>query len=314
MMQGTEAVGQQVSSPRLICPEIVRARFSSVLYSESHGCLDGTLGVGYLYYGMVAALQARVVVCIGSGGGFVPDLLAQVQRDQGNTEARTILIDAVLPERGWGSPLQPRGWLTPDNDFLRRATDVTVLRMLSAQAAQRLRAEHLRIDYLHIDGDHSTAGVLADFADFSPMVRVGGIISLHDLHLAEVRLAIARIRATYPGWEYLSFGEIGAGTAFFRRLPPPPPSRVETARRAFSTALAGLGRALRYGLVRGAAAGRRGCRQVFLRHPKHTALDLLRACRLAVLRFPRLSAVLLRALRRQPWLHEQVRRIARGGT
>lgn len=312
MFQGAD-VKQQGSAPRLICPDFVRTRFSSVLYSESHGCLDGALGVGYLYYGMVAALQARVVVCIGSGGGFVPDLLAQVQRDQGVTDARTILIDAVLPERGWGSPLQAGGWLTPDNDFLSRARDVTVLRMLSAEAAKLLRAERTQIDYLHIDGDHATAGVLADFADFSPMVRVGGVISLHDLHLAEVRLAIARIRADYPRWEYLSFGEIGAGTAFFRRPPPPQPSRLAVAWRGRGSALERGRRAVLGGMALGAAAAVRAFRLIFLRPPQETTLDLLRACRLAVLRFPRLSAVLLRGLRRLPWLHRQVQWLARSG-
>ena len=285
-MSCAETPGQ----PPLICPEVVRARFSSVLYSESHGSFGGSLGAGYLYYGLAAALPARVAVCIGSGGGFVPDLLAQAQRDQGMAGARTILVDAVLPEKGWGSPLQPGGWLTPANDFLRRATDVQVMRMLSAEAAQRFAAEGLVIDYLHIDGDHSTAGVLADFADFSPLVRVGGVISLHDLHLAEVRLAIARIRARYPGWEYMAFAELGAGSAFFRRIALPLPSPLQRAGQ---------------GLRRAAQA----CRQAIWRHPRLTMLALLRALRRGVLRWQGLSALLLRGLRRWPWLHAQLRRL-----
>jgi len=38
-------------------------------------------------------------------------------------------------------------------------------------------------DFLHIDGDHSLAGVRADFDNYSPMVKEGGRIILHDAAL-----------------------------------------------------------------------------------------------------------------------------------
>jgi predicted O-methyltransferase YrrM len=37
------------------------------------------------------------------------------------------------------------------------------------------------LDLLFIDGDHSYAGVKADFAHYSPLVRPGGLIALHDI-------------------------------------------------------------------------------------------------------------------------------------
>lgn len=37
------------------------------------------------------------------------------------------------------------------------------------------------LDCLFIDGDHSLRGVMADFANFSPLVRPGGIIVFHDV-------------------------------------------------------------------------------------------------------------------------------------
>jgi predicted O-methyltransferase YrrM len=39
----------------------------------------------------------------------------------------------------------------------------------------------LPLDLLFIDGDHSYAGVKADFANYSPLVRPGGLIVLHDI-------------------------------------------------------------------------------------------------------------------------------------
>jgi cephalosporin hydroxylase len=37
------------------------------------------------------------------------------------------------------------------------------------------------IDFLFIDGDHRVAGVLADWTNYYPLVRKGGLIALHDI-------------------------------------------------------------------------------------------------------------------------------------
>lgn len=38
-----------------------------------------------------------------------------------------------------------------------------------------------KIDFLMIDGDHSYAGVKTDYLTYSPLVRTGGLIALHDV-------------------------------------------------------------------------------------------------------------------------------------
>jgi len=38
-------------------------------------------------------------------------------------------------------------------------------------------------DFLLIDGDHSYAGVKADYKDYSPLVKPGGLIAFHDIGL-----------------------------------------------------------------------------------------------------------------------------------
>ena len=59
------------------------------------------------------------------------------------------------------------------------------------------------IDVLFIDGDHSTEGMLADYADYSPLVRPGGIIAVHDIfYLVEVTEAWRRL--PHPGPKYES--------------------------------------------------------------------------------------------------------------
>ena len=37
------------------------------------------------------------------------------------------------------------------------------------------------LDYLFIDGDHSYAGVKADFEQYGPLVKKGGLIAFHDI-------------------------------------------------------------------------------------------------------------------------------------
>ena len=63
---------------------------------------------------------------------------------------------------------------------------VTVIRGNSHDPAVRRRAgdcfRERGVDFLFIDGDHSRAGVEADFRDYAPLVRPGGIVALHDIH------------------------------------------------------------------------------------------------------------------------------------
>ena len=53
------------------------------------------------------------------------------------------------------------------------------------------------IDFLFIDGDHSLAGVSNDFADYSTLVRQGGMIALHDIvdHTQERTVQVAPLWA-----------------------------------------------------------------------------------------------------------------------
>ena len=47
-----------------------------------------------------------------------------------------------------------------------------------------------KLDLLFIDGDHSEKGFWADYRNYSPIVRVGGIITVHDIK-------------HYPKWKHV---------------------------------------------------------------------------------------------------------------
>src|SRR5436853_4460194 len=119
----------------------------------SHGAHGDSPGMGLLYSSLVYALKARVAVCLGSGGGFVPRLMRQAQRDLGMADtSRTILVDGNLPAAGWGAP----EWLAEDSFFRTQYPDVELIIDLTRNAAKNtFKKQGISIDYLHIDADHS---------------------------------------------------------------------------------------------------------------------------------------------------------------
>ncbi len=47
--------------------------------------------------------------------------------------------------------------------------------------SQKVELPNTLVDFLFIDGDHSYAGVKADYERYSPLVRSGGLIAFHDI-------------------------------------------------------------------------------------------------------------------------------------
>jgi len=184
-------------------------------WSGSHGADQDYLGFGMLYYAIVYALKARVAVCLGSGGGFVPRVMRQAQRDLGIAESsRTILVDGNNPAAGWGAP----AWLARDSFFRTHFPEVEVVVDLTRNAANTFFEKNdLRIDYLHIDADHSFEACLEDFETYRRFLREGSIVTLHDTNFpgAGVSSVIEHIR-TLSDCEVVDFPDVGAGTALVR--------------------------------------------------------------------------------------------------
>ena len=145
---------------------------------------DGSkdLGAGILYYGLAYALKAKTCVCLGSGGGFVPRLMRQAQRDLGIEGSRTLLVDGAgqvrdESKRIWGSP----SWTAEDSPFRMNYPEVEILFKLTKQAFEEdLVPSGIAIDYLHIDADHHYDGVKEDWDLYHTLVADGGMITLHD--------------------------------------------------------------------------------------------------------------------------------------
>lgn len=89
------------------------------------------------------------------------------------------------------------------------------------RVAQALRGR--RADFLFIDGDHTEAGVTADFNDYREFVRPGGIIAFHDivenqpLPTNQVYHLWKRIKHEYSSQEFVNDpGQCGFGIGIVR--------------------------------------------------------------------------------------------------
>ena len=153
-------------------------------WCHSHGSGEGAedLGAGMLYYSLAYSLKSRTCVCLGSGGGFVPRLMRQAQRDLDLAGSRTLLVDGTLqvPQHKkeiWGEPC----WLSKDSVFRANYPDVEIRLELTETAFQEyFQPNDVKIDFLHIDADHHYEGVKLDWDLYSPLVPDDGIITLHD--------------------------------------------------------------------------------------------------------------------------------------
>jgi hypothetical protein len=190
-------------------------------WNESHGARSDYLGAGMLYYALVYAHRSQLAVCLGSGGGFVPRLIRQAQRDLELPDSRTVLVDANLPEAGWGSP----AWLREGSYFRTAFSDIEIRMEKSIDSAKGyFLPNRITIDYLHIDADHSLEGCIQDFFVYSPLVSSTGVITFHDTSLVhskvKPRIGVPRVIEhiqTLPDWEVINFAHLGCGTAIVKR-------------------------------------------------------------------------------------------------
>jgi hypothetical protein len=207
---------------RLLDRELIESMLTrEAPWCETHGAQDGYMGAGLLYYTLTYATRVAVAVCLGSGGGFVPRVMRQAQRDAGIADAsRTILVDGDVPEAGWGSPQ----WLEPGSFFREHYPDVEILLARTDEAAEILGEQGVRIDYLHIDADHSFDGCLADFLRYRPFLRLGSVVTLHDTNYpsAGVKHVLENLRAR-ADCELVDLVEAGTGTALLRITADDPP-------------------------------------------------------------------------------------------
>ncbi len=162
-----------------------------VKYRWTHGATDLHLGDGLMVYSLIQFNRAKICVCIGTGGGFIPRLMTQARKDlweqkifEGNNSTEwgdigtTIIVDASNGIGGFTD------W-TEENSFLRQHFAPQVIIETSERAYyDYFIRQDIKIDYLHIDAGHSYENVKQDFELYSQLLNTWGIISIHDTDLS----------------------------------------------------------------------------------------------------------------------------------
>ena len=153
----------------------------SVSYRWTHGANDNYLGVGIFYYSIPYFLKARVCVCLGSGGGYVPRLMVDCVHELNETQmygedkfGEVYVVDAT---NGFNGEVD---WSGSDS-FLRENFNPKFLNTTTEDAFYNFFVKRdIKIDYLHIDADHTYDGCKLDFDLYSTIMNENGIISIHD--------------------------------------------------------------------------------------------------------------------------------------
>ena len=153
----------------------------SVSYRWTHGANDDYLGAGIFYYSIPYFLKARVCVCLGSGGGYVPRLMVdcihelnETQMYGGGKTGEVYVIDAT---NGFNGEVD---WSDEDS-FLRENFNPRFINSTTEDAFYNFFVKRdIKIDYLHIDADHTYEGCTLHFDLYSTIMNENGIISIHD--------------------------------------------------------------------------------------------------------------------------------------
>jgi hypothetical protein len=158
-----------------------------VPYRWTHGATDLHMGDGIVVYSLIQHMRAKVCVCIGSGGGFIPRIMTQARIDlhkqkifDGNTDynwgdiGATYLVDAC---NGVGGPND----IDDETSFYRSKFYPRFIKSTSVDAYYDFFVrQDIKIDLLFIDGDHSYEGVKTDFDLYSKILSDNGVIIIHD--------------------------------------------------------------------------------------------------------------------------------------
>lgn len=153
----------------------------------THGATIKHMGDGLLVYSIIQHMRAKVCVCIGSGGGFIPRIMTQARMDlweqqifEGNNDKNwgdigtTYVVDAC---NGVGG----KSDIEDESSLFRSAFHPRFIKETSEKAYYDFFVKQdIKIDVLFIDGDHSYEGVKLDFDLYSKILSDKGIIMIHD--------------------------------------------------------------------------------------------------------------------------------------
>ena len=157
-----------------------------VPYRWSHGADDMHLGDGMIVYSLIYFHKFKNLVCLGSGGGFIPRIMTQARYDlsqegfykevsmEWGDNGSTYIVDAC---NGFNGEVD---WAEEDSLFRRHFHPKFIKETTENAYHNFFVKQDIKIDYLHIDADHTFEGCKKDFELYSQQMNKGGIITIHD--------------------------------------------------------------------------------------------------------------------------------------
>ena len=157
-----------------------------VPYRWSHGADDMHLGDGMIVYSLIYFHKFKNLVCLGSGGGYIPRIMTQARYDlsqegfynevsmEWGENGSTYIVDACNWFNG------EVDWAEKDSLFRRHFQPKFIKDTTENAYYNFFVKQDIKIDYLHIDADHTFEGCKKDFELYSQQMYKGGIITIHD--------------------------------------------------------------------------------------------------------------------------------------
>jgi len=162
-------------------------KLEPVPFRWAHGATESSMGDGLLIYSIIHFMRAKICVCLGSGGGYVPRIMTQARQDlhtagvfEGDDGmswgdiGTTYVVDAA---NGKGGKVD---WLSKDSFFREKFCPRIINETTENAYYNFFVKEDIKIDYLHIDASHLYEDVKNDFNLYSKILSPNGVISLHD--------------------------------------------------------------------------------------------------------------------------------------
>lgn len=162
-------------------------QFKPVKYRWTHGASNYHLGDGLLIYSIIQLMRYKSLVCLGSGGGFIPRIMTQARLDLHDQEIFTGNKDYNHGDIGVTYLVDAGNGIGGDIDyenadsFFRHQFVPKFIKETTEQAFYNyFIKQDIKIDFLHIDAGHSYEDVKKDFELYSTILNPNAIVSLHD--------------------------------------------------------------------------------------------------------------------------------------
>jgi predicted O-methyltransferase YrrM len=145
------------------------------------------MGYGWIHYGLVRLIKPTRILCIGSGYGYIPGLLAQACLENGH--GHVDFVDAGYGIRRRHNFEWVGFWKTIEGQMVFRdfgLNNYITLHLMRTDEYIKKFPE-LRYQYVYIDGDHLYKGIKYDFDIFWPRLDKNGFLALHDISIKEAQ-------------------------------------------------------------------------------------------------------------------------------